>query len=315
MEPAPLFEDIARGPGGGAAYWVDAADGLRLRVGHWPRGDRGTVLMFPGRTEYVEKYGDSAREFAARGYGLIAVDWRGQGLADRMLGDRLGGHVMRFTDYQMDVAATVAAARRLDLPRPWHLVAHSMGGCIGLRALVEGLDVASVAFSAPMWGIALKPALRPLAWSLSWAAVRTGLDHRYAPGTSSASYPNTAPFGENMLTSDAEMYAWMAEQVDCHPELTLGGPSMRWLGEALRETRELSLLASPDLPCLCILGSEEKIVDAQRIRERMAVWPGSRLELVDGGRHECMMETPARRAAVFAMMADHFDAHSAASAA
>ena len=41
----------------------------------------------------------------------------------------------------------------LALPRPWRLLAHSMGGTIGLRALTRGVPVAAAVFSAPMWGI------------------------------------------------------------------------------------------------------------------------------------------------------------------
>ena len=81
MEPAPFLSDIAEGPEGGRAYWLRAADETRIRVGVWPEGPKGTILMFPGRTEYIEKYGRVAAEFAARGYGMVAVDWRGCGVA------------------------------------------------------------------------------------------------------------------------------------------------------------------------------------------------------------------------------------------
>jgi len=57
MQPAPLRNDLAEGPQGGSAVWVSAADGVRLRVGGWPAGSGGTVLLFTGRTEYIEKYG------------------------------------------------------------------------------------------------------------------------------------------------------------------------------------------------------------------------------------------------------------------
>ena len=70
------------------------------------------------------------------------------------------------------------------------------------------------------------------------------------------------------------------------------------------ETRELSILPSPDLPCLTLMGSEEDIVDTDRIRERMADWPGGRLEVVPGARHEVLMEDTATRARLFDMIAE-----------
>lgn len=178
MHAAPLFDDVAGGPEGGAAWWLTAADGVRIRVAAWTcEGPHGTVLLFPGRTEYIEKYGRAARDLAACGYATLVVDWRGQGLSDRITGDPMSGHVLHFSDYQHDVTAMTDAARRLDLPRPWHLLAHSMGGAIGLRAVMQGLEVKACAFSSPMWGIRMAHALRPVAWSLSWGSRHLGMSH------------------------------------------------------------------------------------------------------------------------------------------
>lgn len=297
MEPAPLFADIAEGPPGGRAYWLTAADGLRLRIGYWPvAGAKATVLLFSGRTEGVEKYGRAAADLAARGYGTLTLDWRGQGLSDRLAKDAMLGHVGRFCDYQTDVAALLEAAGSLGLPRPWHLLAHSMGGAIGLRAAIDGLPVASCAFSAPMWGVGIKPSLRPLAWALSWAARHVGLGQLYVPGTGADSYIASVPFATNRLTSDPETYAYMDAQLRAQPELALGGPSLNWLFEALSECRRLSALPSPDLPCLAIIGSDEDIIDVARIEARIHRWPGAELLRIKGARHEVMMETTATRA-------------------
>ncbi len=302
---APLFADMADGPPGGRARWLGTDDGVRIRAGLWqPPGARGTVLLFPGRTEYVEKYGRAAADLARRGLATLTVDWRGQGLADRLTDDPMAGHVGRFGDYQRDVAALVDAARAMDVPRPWHLLGHSMGGCIGLRAAMAGLDVASCVFTGPMWGIRIADPLRPLAWSLAWGGRRLGVGHRYAPGTDAGSYVLTEPFETNRLTRDREMYDYMIGHLRAHPELALGGPSLHWLHEALKETRDLSGRPSPALPCLTLMGSDEDIVDTARIVERMAAWPGGRLEIVAGARHEVLMEDAATRARLFDLIAD-----------
>ena len=307
MDQAPLFSDVADGPDGGAAWWLAARDAVRVRAGLWHRdAENGTVLLFPGRTEYVEKYGRAARHFAARGYATFAVDWRGQGLADRLTDDAMAGHVLHFPDYQHDVAAMVAAAQALELPRPWHLLAHSMGGCIGLRAVMEGLDVKSVVFSSPMWGIRLSAGMRPFAWSLAWGLRQLGLGHVYAPSTGAEHYVLSEPFGINKLTNDRDMWNYMAHQLEAHPKLGIGGPSLRWLHEALRETRGLAAQPSPALPCLTILGNDEEIVDAARIRDRMARWPGGRLEMVPGGRHETLMDTEAVQTQLFRTICDFY---------
>jgi len=266
----------------------------------------GTVLIFPGRTEYIEKYDHVARAFAACGLCSVAVDWRGQGLADRLIDDENSGHVHHFTDYQRDVAVVLAAAEELGLPRPWHLLGHSMGGAIGLRAVLEDLPVASCVFSAPMWGIHLSTALRPVAWSLSWGGRHIGMGHAYAPGTVPESYVLIADFEDNKLTGDPGMYQFMVDQTRAHPELGLGGPSLRWLYEALREARYLWRQPSPPLPCITLLGDGEVIVDTDRIRDRVARWPGARLEVFENARHEVMMERPEVRLRIFDMLCDFY---------
>jgi lysophospholipase len=308
MRPAPLFHDVAEGPAGGAAWWLEADDGVRLRLGVWPlEGARGTVLLFPGRTEFVEKYGRTAADLTARGYAMLAVDWRGQGLADRLLPDREVGHVGRFADYQRDVAAVVAGARDLGLPRPWHLIGHSMGGLIGLRSLAEGLDVASAAFSAPMWGVIIKPWMRPFARIVTAATDHVGLGHLYAPGTHTRNYVKSTPFEGNQLTRDAGMYAYMRRQIETHPELSLGGPSLHWVHEGLAEIRRFRSAPLPRLPVYIGIGGGERIVDASAVRAMASRWPGAAFEVFPGAEHELLMELPEVRLGFVARAVSLFD--------
>lgn len=294
MPAAPYFEDAAGLPG--RATWLTACDGVRLRVVHWPvEGAKGTVFILPGRTEYAEKYGRIAALLAERGCAALAIDWRGQGLADRLLADRGIGHVETFTDYQRDLTAVIENG--VDLPRPWVMLAHSMGGCIGLRALMGDHPFDAAAFSAPMWGINIHPMLRPVAAGLASASRRLKVGDRYAPGQKGAFYVEDEKFGPNALTTDRESWDWMRAHLRDHPELGLGGPSMTWLHEALAETRALAAMESPGVPALVWMGSDEAIVDPARIRARMARWQGGRLVILPGQRHEVLMEGADQRAA------------------
>lgn len=308
-ETAPLYTDIADGPPGGRAFWLHTTDGLRLRAAHWPGGPKGTVLLFPGRTEYVEKYGPAARDLAARGYDTLTIDWRGQGLSTRTLGDPMTGHVDDFSEFQLDVDALVALAETLALPKPLYLISHSMGGCIALRSLILGLPVKAAAFSAPMWGISMAAAMRPFANAIAGAARLFGQAHRYAPGTTDKTYVAEAEYPGNVLTSDPEVYAWMKMQITAHPELSLGGPSLAWVHAALSECASLGILPSPDIPAICALGTAEKVVDPGPVHMRMAGWPGGRLDLYQGAEHEVIMETPAHRKRFFDSTCALFDAN------
>ena len=131
MEPAPFHNDLAEGPDNAQSFWLRTSDGVRLRVVFWPAEDaQGTILLFTGRTEYAEKYGHIARDVTEAGYALLTIDWRGQGLSDRIAKDTRLGHVESFDDYQLDVAEFVGAAQGLGCPEPWHMIAHSMGGAL-----------------------------------------------------------------------------------------------------------------------------------------------------------------------------------------
>lgn len=310
MHPAPYHADVADGPETGAALWLTTTDGVRIRLGHWRKPDaKGTVLMFPGRTEYIEKYGRTAAAFAAHGYAMVAIDWRGQGLADRLIDDRNAGYVDRFCDYQNDVAAMLSALEALDMPKPWFLLGHSMGGCIGLRALLSGLPVNAAAFSAPMWGILMSSVMRPAAWAMSWTSRRIGAGHRLAPGTQAKTYVIAEPFEGNALTHDPDMYAYMQVQMREVPDMALGGPSLHWLHEALKEMRALAASPAPDMPCLTFLGDAEQIVDPEAIKTRMANWPNGELVMKPGAEHEVLMELPVIREPVHDACAAFFDAH------
>ncbi|MEL6450781.1 MAG: alpha/beta hydrolase [Pseudomonadota bacterium] len=307
LSAAPLFNDVGPVPVDGAAYWTHASDGVRLRLGVFnPEGARGTVLLFPGRTEYVEKYGAAAGDLAERGYATLVIDWRGQGLADRLLEDARIGHVEQFADYQLDVAAMMQAARTLDLPRPFYLLGHSMGGCIGLRSLYAELNVAAAAFTGPMWGIRISAHLRPVAWALGRVMPALGQGHRLPPGTILDPYVLTAPFDDNLLTTDYEMYDMMRQQLQAHPELALGGPSFVWLREALDETLAMARMPAPKVPCVSFLGTNERIVHIGRIEARMDSWANGTLHMMKNGEHEVLMEDATMRATIFDTLSDTF---------
>ncbi len=296
MDSAPFHNDLAEGPELVQSYWRRSKDGLRLRVVHWPAEKaRGTILLFTGRTEYAEKYGHFASDLTKAGYSLICIDWRGQGLSDRVAEDVRLGHVETFDDYQTDAAELVSAARELGCPEPWFMIGHSMGGCIGLRSLIEGLPVEKAIFSAPMWGINLHPLVRPLPFFLPQIMRVFGQGKRIAPGTRLENYIVDTPFSENMLTTDVAYYDYLASHALAVPEFAVGGPSIDWVGYAAQETKRLAALPRPKMPILTFLGGDEKIVSVPAIHDMHRNWPSAELRIVDGARHEIMMESgPAR---------------------
>jgi lysophospholipase len=265
-------------------------------------------LLLPGRTEYIEKYGPAAAELAQRGYATVAVDFRGQGLADRLLPDAIKGHVGAFADYQLDMAAVMAWVEAQGFAQPLFLIGHSMGGSIGLRAVMNGLPVRAVAFSAPMWGIRISAVMRPLVTPIAAALRALGKSLAYAPTTGPLPYVQKAAFRGNTLTTDRSMWDFMVEHLQAAPELSLGGPTVQWLQLAIADCAEMARLPSPEIPAYCALGTHERIVDRGAIHRRMKAWPGARFDIIPGAEHEVMMEQPAIRTQFFDAACGLFDA-------
>ena len=294
IEAAPFFTRRSpRRPRAGAAYWLTASDGVRLRAVVWAGGARGTAVVFPGRTEFAEKYGRVAG--AAGGARALGGGDRlaRPGAVGPAPGNPMLGYVEDFRDYQRDVAALMALEARLDLPGPRYLFAHSMGGCIGLRTLLERADFCGAVFSGPMWHLQMRPATRELTSKMTRLANLVGLGGRLMPGTSAQPTALAASFEGNALTSDRETFAWCVAQITAHPELALGGPSMQWTYAALEEMARLYVAPLPRLPVLVLLAGDETVVSTSVIRSQVARMPQGELAEFHGARHEIFMEQPA----------------------
>ncbi|MFV0491637.1 MAG: alpha/beta fold hydrolase [Pseudorhodobacter sp.] len=306
-DPAPFRADLADGPDGGHAIWLRGTDGVRIRLSLWPEGPKGRILIFTGRTEYAEKYGQVVAGLARHGYGAMAVDWRGQGLSDRLADNPLLSHIPAFADYQKDVAAIRACLHDRGETAPL-LLAHSMGGSIALRAMLDGMPLRAVAFSSPMWDINFPPWIRPIARGLGCLGrITTGLGQCFTPLANRNSYVLSQRFRGNLLTGHEPSYERMRRHLRQEPGFGLAGPSLRWLDEALGESRDLATKPAPDVPVLCILGTDEKVVDSRVIHDRIGNWPGAQLELFDKARHEVLMESDTMRDRAIALIAAHFD--------
>jgi lysophospholipase len=298
-DAAPFYADVADAPEGAEARWLTAADGVRLRAVVWRGGRRGTAVIFPGRTEFAEKYGRVAARLVARGLSVLVLDWRGQGLSDRHPVNAMLGHIEDFRTYQLDVAALLDFDARLDLPGPRYLIAHSMGGCIGLRTLLERADFCAAVFSAPMWHLQMKAATRELTAKMTRLANLVGLGQRLMPGARPQPTAMAISFAGNPLTSDSDTFAWCLGQITAHPDLALGGPSMQWTYAALEEMARLYVAPLPRLPMLVMLGSEETVVSSSIIRSQVAKMADGALLELPGARHEIFMERPEIAAAVW----------------
>jgi lysophospholipase len=299
-EPAPLY--AAEGspvPPNAAAEWVAGVGGKKLRAALFTPGGppRGSVILSGGRTEPIEKYFETAGELTARGFVVLCHDWRGQGLSERLLNERMKGHAVRFRDFVEDMAA-LSAAFEARLPKPWLAVGHSMGGCLTALVLAMGEQrVAGAVLSAPMFGIRMAGIPESVARWLAFLTVGLGLAGALPPGSHLNAEP--AAFDDNILTHDPDRYARNVAMTHAHPDLSLGPPTFGWLKFAFAAMDELhhgNRVPMVQTPVVVIAAGDDHIADNHAIRAVTERFPNGRYVESDGAYHEILQETDDHRA-------------------
>ena len=284
-------------PEGARAGTVTTPDGISLRYARWEATGalrKGTLVLIQGRTEFIEKYFDVIEALRARGFGVLAFDWRGQGGSSRLTGDVRKGHVRHFSDYQIDFETIMETIALPDCRPPFHALAHSMGGAIMIEALKAGRNwFDRVVLSAPMVGLvevrrSTLPLLAVTALSL------LGFASAVIPGGTLSPLAKR-PFETNPVTSDPEQYARLAAYADVDPRLGMGAPTVGWVREALRVTRTISQpLYALDIrqPMLIIAAGNDPLVSTPAIERFGSRLKAGRTLVVQGAKHEMMFERP-----------------------
>ncbi len=281
-------------PEGGVVGTFKTPDGADIRFARWmpTAGRRGTICLFQGRAEFIEKYYEVVSELRGRGFAVASLDWRGQGMSHRALADARKGHVRRFSDYDRDLETFIKEVVLPDCPPPYFALAHSMGGAVLLRAAHQGRRwFERMVLSAPMIGLTGRAAS-----SAARASTRlmrlAGMGSSYVP-TGGATAVALLPFEGNELTSDPRRYARTAATVEAEPALGLGSPTVAWLDSSYTAMNEFAQPAYPRAlrqAILIVAASQDTVVATQAI-EKFAIRlrAGSHV-VVPGARHEILME-------------------------
>ena len=297
-EPAPLISiPEAPVPPNGTAEWFVGARGAKLRAALFlpPGVVEGTVIVSSGRTEPIEKYFEVVRELQSRGYVVLCNEWRGQGLSQRPLTDRMKGHAQGFTDYVNDYKLMLDAFETR-MPKPWIALSHSMGGCLNMMVLASGEPrIAGAITTAPMLEIATGMpyrVARPLAWAANLARGKSLV--RVAETD-----PSKAPFQDNVLTHDLDRFERNRAQIIAHPELRLGGVTWGWIHSALSGIADLFKPGALDKitqPVTLVTAGDDKVVLTRGAMAFAARLPRGRYVEIAGAYHEILQELDDHRA-------------------
>lgn len=286
-------------PEGARVHRWPAPDGWTLRAFAWPADTapaRGSILFQGGRGDIFEKYVETLSHWHGQGWTITSFDWRGQGGSGRLTPAEDCGHIDDFRTYVADLrdfyAEWVAAT-----PGPHVVIAHSMGGHLVLRGLVEGkIRPDAAVLVAPMLGFKRGP-FGPFAERAARILAAAGDASR--PAWKSNEKPYTTETRAHLLTGDAERYAdeiWWQERC---PELVTGPPSWRWVTEGFRSMRELQSnprLRTMDVPILMLVAANDGLIDGRAALKLAPKLPDARV--VSFGKesaHEILREVDAVR--------------------
>lgn len=259
------------------------------------------VVCLPGLSEPIEKYFETARELNKRNLAVWIIDWMGQGGSGRYLSNPHKRHSTGFDEDIEDLHYLVLeyikhSSVHPDKGRiPMAMLAHSMGGNIGLRFMEKYDNFFECAgLSAPMLGInekSLRGLPQPLLTSLAGMfSLFAGTSYAFGQSDWKEDSRVTAP-GQSIFSNDPARDSLYMQWTKTNPDLQIGGVTFRWLYEALSScAKARRALTEIKRPILFALAGQEEIVDNKAIRSAQKKQPGSILLEFDNAKHEILME-------------------------
>lgn len=293
-------------PDGAVVGSILASDGVRLRYAYWrPAGRRplGTVCLFQGRTETIEKYFELVGELRQRGFAVATLDWRGQGGSERRLRNPMKGHIDSFAEYDRDLDAFMEQVALPDCPPPHYALAHSTGSLICLRAAHDGrARFTRAVLVAPLLGFAPSRPSPEFAFRLAAFLTAVGLGEMDVPHRSARSIEEMV-FAGNPLTSDARRFARNREIFVKFPQIAIGAPTFAWVyaaSRAMQEAHEPDYGLNVRIPTLILAAAIDKVVSLTAIESVAGELRAGAQVVIPGARHEILMERDSVRAQFWA---------------
>ncbi|MBZ9677521.1 alpha/beta fold hydrolase [Mesorhizobium sp. ES1-1] len=293
----PLFHEVDGNPtpeNATRGFFV-TRDRRKIRYGLFgavTRPIKGTVIVLSGRNECIEKYYETIRDLADRGFGVATFDWRGQGSSDRLIADRQRGYVRSFRDYAADLDQFFEEIVLPDCRGPYYILAHSAGATVALLASPSLVNrVRRMVLIAPFFTLPDLPVSISTVRRLCTLFCALGLGRLYAAWGPRPKV--SAPFDTNKVTTDPGRYRRNTRIYEEHPQLALGGPTISWLRAAAKASEAVSdpdFMAGIQIPLLIIAPSTDQVVSTKAVEAYARRLRLGSLLMIDGARHEILQE-------------------------
>ncbi len=279
-------------------YTLPDSKRMRYALYNPEQSPRGTVLVVPGRREFIEKkYAEFGEEFVRRGFRVIIFEWRGHGLSDRFLADdkHQRDHIADFGTYVRDLNSFYENVVQQNLAVPLVICGHSMGSHLILRWLAEKNppEVKAVVLTSPMLALGSN-VMERIGSALCFIAKNFGKGKNYIPFPGHHDYADSdRQFEGNMLTHDPQRFKVIQDYFDKAPRMAVGGVTWAWLAAAtrsMRRTRRTKILQKIQQPILVMTGTEDCVTAAKYNQPFVTQLPNAENVMLSGARHDVMNE-------------------------
>jgi len=261
------------------------------------------IVISSGRTEAAIKYKELIYDFYKNGYSVYIHDHRGQGLSGRMTENKHMGYVKDFQFYVDDFKKFIDSKVKVGKHSSMYLVAHSMGGAIGMMYLEQfPQDFKAAAFSSPMLG------LKSLYCFISSMVDEDNIKFAMGQGDYQK---NKSTFDKNQLTNSKVRYDRMLKAFEKDKNARLGGATYQWIEESCEQFKEIRRkVGNIETPFILFSAEDETIVvpNAHQKFINAANKKGVVNEsyLIEDAKHELFIEKDVSRIKTINLTLDYF---------
>ena len=281
--------------------------GRTIRYGYiFPKKVKALVCINVGLNEFCEKYFEVINDLLKKGYAISIHDWMGQGMSDRYLANP---HKRHIGTYQDDVDDYFDLMDNHILPRIEKqygsdllciMLAHSMGGHIGLHSLLRRPNIiAGAFFCAPLTRVRAMSYFPDMVSIPLLKTLGTTYHRDYVPlgdNWNPRSTHEKKALSHDLIRGNI-FDVWCA----ANPILKIGSPTIGWLNETEISCRNLRNADTAHIktPIHAIFAGRDLLVNNKSSRKFFDTIESATHETYPKARHEIMMETDDLRDAFF----------------
>ncbi|MFZ4115907.1 MAG: alpha/beta fold hydrolase [Chthoniobacterales bacterium] len=251
----------------------------------------GIIIFLEGVKDSWFFEGETFYDLFQKGYDIYAYDHRGQGCSPHLSdANPQISHIEHFSDYTKDFKNFVDLVRAENPGRPLFLVAHSLGGAIAAEYLENetASPFTSVVLLAPMFEINFSRngknfTEQQVLFDVSWhMKERPSTANKYAYSKEDGDVDPKTWDEETDNPRLAQIHQLCKEK----PEVIVGGPSNKWLQEAINSSRHIrSQTNQINCNTLILVPENDQIVVRAATQDASKKMPQATYELVEGASH------------------------------